>query len=111
MYSIAEKRYKSIKERAFKSFLELYLTKVYLTNKDLKSTSGEGVKEFSYDDIDIPRCLRVYQLPSDKSLFEEEPVKNLDTAYDNWFEINLIKKYKEIFETKKIIDWEVFRPL
>lgn len=109
MYSIAEKRYKSITKRAFESFLELYLIKVYLTDETLNSAGTEGFKKFSYDDQDIPRCLRAYQLPSDKSLFEEATVKLLDTALDNWFEINPIKEYKEIFETKKIIDWQGFK--
>jgi 5-methylcytosine-specific restriction endonuclease McrA len=110
-YFTAQKRYKSIKDRAFKSFFELYLIKCYLVNNSLNNVNIDDFKNFHYNNPEISKCLKAFQLPSDNSDFTGHPVKELDKAIKAWEAMNSKAEYKEYFNLSRIIQWEEFKEL
>lgn len=60
------RKYRSIRDRAFKSYFDMYLVHTFLNDKNLHRTSIDHFKLFDYDKSIINQCLPVYQLTSDK---------------------------------------------
>lgn len=96
-YKIAKSRYKSIKERSFETFLDLFLIRHYLEDPKLTSANFENFQRFSYYDDRNKDCLKAYQLASGTAEFYGQSVKILDDAIDQWYISNELAVYKNYY--------------
>lgn len=69
--SLAKNRFKSILDRAFDRFFDIYLIKCFLSDPSLQNVNLPGFKAFKYDDPDFDRCLRAYQKSKGENIFTE----------------------------------------
>ncbi len=109
-YKLAKSRYKSIKDRSFKTFLDLFLIKCYLSDETLANATLESFYTFNYDDLEMAKCLEAFQLGSDSSEFNDKPVKVLDDAIRDWYnQTGLeIKLFNEYFNGNRLISEDEF---
>lgn len=96
-FKIAKSRYKSIEDRSFETYIDLFLIRSYLDNSSLKQATLQSFESFNYNDARIKECLKAYQLPSDNSEFQKRSLKELDKAIELWHDNHNLKDYKEHF--------------
>jgi len=104
----AKTKYANLVSRAFDKFIELYLIKCYLDDKSLKNVSSENFKTFNYNDSEIHRCIKAFQVGKGQDIFENEAVSNLDNVITEWFKVNELINYKNFFLHKRIINKDEF---
>jgi hypothetical protein len=109
-YLKANTRYNSIRDRAFKSYFDIFLIKCFLEESNLSNVNITEFESFHYDDSDFESCLKVYQLSSEKAKLENGlTVKALDSAIDDWMNRSDTKPFKDYFIENRLIDKEAFK--
>jgi hypothetical protein len=107
-FSIARNKYTAIFNRAFNSYLDLFLVSSYLSNKDLNiSATIENFKFFYYEDKRNKQALNAYQLAKGTDEFNGQPINHLDKEIREWLlknkSENKLDAYKEIFRNNKVL--------
>ncbi|WP_375577663.1 hypothetical protein ABWH96_11430 [Marivirga tractuosa] len=104
--SLAKNRFKSILDRAFDRFFDIYLIKCFLSDPSLQNVNLSSFKAFEYDDSDFDSCLRAYQESKGENIFTETAtIEDLDNAITEWYTqySKLIPEFKNEFKEKKLI--------
>ncbi len=105
---LAVKKYKSIVERGFKSFLELFLVCCYWNDKTLVNSTIIDFKIFNFQSRGIEECLEAFQLTKDSDDFCGKPISELDCALKTWYKNNNFEPYKKWFIENFVISKEEF---
>jgi 5-methylcytosine-specific restriction endonuclease McrA len=104
--SLAKNRFKSILDRAFERFFDIYLIKCFLSDPSLQNVNLPSFKAFRYDDPNFDKCLQAYQESKGENIFTETAtIKDLDDAITGWYSNNskLISEFKNEFKENKLI--------
>jgi hypothetical protein len=103
-------RYNSIRDRAFKSYFDIFLIECFLKDSNLSNVSKAEFESFHYHDPAFESYLTVYQLSYEKAKLENGlTVKDLDSAIDDWMKKNGTQQYKYYFIENRLIDQEAFK--
>jgi len=100
LYTSAHKKYRSIKERSFKTFLDLFLICTFINDNTLESATESNFSSFDYDDPRIPKALKAYQIAKDS---DDLKISELDKSITEWLKSNDVNPFKTIFFRDKII--------
>lgn len=110
-YAKANTRFNSIRDRAFKSYFDIFLIQCFLKEPSLSNVNRTAFESFHYDDQDFINYLKVYQLSSGEApLANGLMVKDLDSAIEKWMKEHEqdLKQYKNYFVENRLIDKKVF---
>lgn len=107
-YTIAKSRYKSIKDRSFETFIDLFLIRSYLDDSSLQNATLQAFKSFNYDDSRIKECLEAYQLGASATKFNGKPVNELDEVITNWYNFADLELFKSCFTANRLIEEQEF---
>lgn len=102
-------RYNSIKERSFKSYLDLFLIRCYLDDKTLSNATFDAFILFDLNDSKIFDCYQAYQKWKNTDLFDMKPVSELDNVVEIWLSSNDVKEYKAFYIDHRLISTLEFK--
>jgi 5-methylcytosine-specific restriction endonuclease McrA len=110
-FSISKTKHSAIFNRAFNSYLDIFLISCYVQDTNLlNSATFDSFKLFNYNNPNIPLALSAYQATSNKVEFHNGTIKDLDDAIDNWHTINKdFSLYKKFFIESRFINIEEFK--
>ncbi len=101
---IALSKYRSIKQRSFDNYLELFLICSYITDETLDNANLKTFQSFNYDDSRISKAIEALQLSKEVDLFCNKPVSMLDKAINNWIRKNKdLAPFKNYFYNGRLI--------
>jgi|GEM_PF-368280 len=107
-FKLAKTKFTSLVSRAFDKFIELYLIRCYLDDQSLKNASFENFMSFDYDDSEIHRCIKAFQLSKDSDQFEGREITELDKAINEWFKENEITLFRNYFIENRVLSKDEF---
>jgi hypothetical protein len=102
--SIALSKYRSIKQRSFDNYLELFLICSYITDESLENATIKEFQKFKYDDDRIQQAIKALQVSKSTDLFNHKLVSMLDKAIEDWNAKNrVLAPFKNYFYDNRLI--------
>ena len=101
-------KFSSIRDRAFKKYMDWFLVHQFTIDNTLKIASLETFEGFDYNNDNYGICLKIYQASSDNSIVDGIRIKELDKALKEWYASSNLKEFKEYFVGHRLIDMEDF---